>query len=310
MFESYQHNDFEEKNMIQKANVSYFKTRKGWRKYEASYNKTLQNWPVDYTSHYIKTRYGTTHIVVSGSESSPPLLLLPAAGLSATLWIHNVSELSHQFRTYAVDILGEPGKSVQFKPLKERTDCAEWLIDILNHLEIKKCFITGISFGGWFGLNFALYAPNRVEKLVLLAPAASLWKFSLPILISLKFGRFQWIFPTKLTQASLYSISTQKNNFNRNFVKQFGIGIKEFRFPKDGVFPSKYSDNELKQLKPSTLILIGEKEVIYDPKKALKRAKTLIPDVEVDLIPDASHLLNVDQSNIVNQKIIEFLNEK
>ena len=57
----------------------------------------------------------------------------------------------------------------------------------------------------------------------------------------------------------------------------------------------------------STLVLIGKNEVIYDPQKALKRASDQIPNIRTKLIPEAGHLLNVDQPELLNDLLQEFL---
>ncbi|MHA2238841.1 MAG: alpha/beta fold hydrolase [Candidatus Hodarchaeales archaeon] len=295
------------KSAVKNKKISGFKSEAGLNKYLDAYKVILDNWPVEYQISEISTRFGTTHVIGCGSWTSPPLLLLPAAGLSSTLWIHNIADLSTHFRVYAIDILGEPGKSKQEKLLRERVDAAEWLIDVLEGLQIKKVNICGISFGGFLSLNFALYAPERVDKLILLAPAASLLKFKLGILVSLKLGGIQWMMPTRMTISSLKLINLQANNRNEFFTKQFGIGIKTFRFPKDSIFPTVYTDEELRSLRTKTLLLIGDKEVIYDPEKALDRAVNLISNVETHLIPNASHLLNIDQPKMINDSIIDFL---
>ncbi len=290
--------------------LSGFNSQSGLNKYIEAYTTTLDNWPVEYQQLEIPTGYGSTHIIACGKKSSPSLLLLPAAGLSTTLWIHNAAELSKQYRVYFVDIIGEPGLSKQEKLIQTRTDAAEWLIDVLDGLKIGKTSIGGLSFGGWLSLNLALYAPDRVNKLILLAPAASLLKFKFGIYLSLKFGKFQWMMPKRLTINSLKLINVQANNRNEFFTQQFGIGIKTFRFPKDSIFPIVYTDEELSSLKLKTLLLLGDSEVIYDPKKAINRAKRLISNIDTRLLPNASHLLNIDQPKMVSDLIIEFLEKK
>jgi pimeloyl-ACP methyl ester carboxylesterase len=290
-----------------KKKISHFTSSNNQEKYYAAYNATLEQWPVEFTTVTLETRYGSTHVISCGPEDGPPLVLLAAAGLSGTLWIHNIAELSVKFRVHVIDIIVEPGKSIQTRPLESREDAGEWLIEVFDELGLEQANLAGISFGGWVSLNFALHAPNRVNKLLLLAPAASFSKFNRSILLSLKFGRFQWILPTKLTTSSLNLLTTKKEMLNKTFVNQFGLGIKYFRYPKGSVFPSVFTDEELSSLRTPTLLLLGDKEVIYDPRKALQRAERLIPEITSRLIPDAGHLLNVDQPSLLADGLIEFI---
>ena len=98
---------------------------------------------------------------------------------------------------------------------------------------------------------------------------------------------------------------------NELFVEQFVLGMKHFRpRPQIRVLPTVFTDDELRQIKAYTMLLIGGKEVIYDPEVAVKRAQQLIPNIEAEVIPNASHGLPMEQAELVNERILEFLNQK
>jgi hypothetical protein len=78
------------------------------------YDARLEEWPVPYESVFVDTAYGKVHAIVSGPEDAPPLLLLHASGVSGWSWLYNVEELSKHYRTYAIDTLGDAGKSVEY----------------------------------------------------------------------------------------------------------------------------------------------------------------------------------------------------
>ena len=98
---------------------------------------------------------------------------------------------------------------------------------------------------------------------------------------------------------------------NELFVEQFVLGMKNFRpHPQIRVLPTVFADGELRQIKAPTLLLIGGKEVIYDPEVAVNRAKQLIPNIEAEVVPNASHGLPLEQAELVNERILEFLNQE
>jgi len=79
--------------------------------------------------------------------------------------------------------------------------------------------------------------------------------------------------------------------------------------PKLGL-PSKFSDEELKKTKVPTLLLIGQEEVIYNNiNKTIERAKKFISGICIIIIPNAGHLPNIDQPEMVNKHILKFLNQ-
>ena len=56
--------------------IRIFKSFEAEEQYNIAYNALLNKWPVPYDEHYIKTRFGDTHVIASGSKDNPPLILL------------------------------------------------------------------------------------------------------------------------------------------------------------------------------------------------------------------------------------------
>ena len=69
----------------------------------AVYDAALAHWPVPYDELDLPTRFGGTHVIVSGPDDAPPLVLLHGNWATATMWSSTIAELSRDFRTYAVD---------------------------------------------------------------------------------------------------------------------------------------------------------------------------------------------------------------
>ncbi|MDF2627537.1 MAG: carboxylesterase [Symbiobacteriaceae bacterium] len=285
-----------------------FKTPAGEAAFMACYDAALTAWPVAYQALHLPTRFGTTHVIAGGPADGPALVLLHASGTSSAVWIRNVAALSQTYRTFLVDIVGEPNKSVWSAPFRSRSDCAAWLADVMGGLGLKRAHLGGISYGGWQALNFALAAPEQVESLVLLAPAASFAKFRMafflhflgPMLLPSKDrvrGTFRWL-------------SANGQVVDERLAEQMYLAVRHFRFAKGGVFPTVYTDDELRRLRPPTLLLIGDHEVIYDPSRALDRARRLITGIEADLVQSAGHLLNMEQPDVVNGRMLAFLNRQ
>lgn len=53
-----------------------FKSPEGKDKFMVFYDSVLSNWPVPYDSLTVPTRFGSTHIIVSGPKDAMPLVLL------------------------------------------------------------------------------------------------------------------------------------------------------------------------------------------------------------------------------------------
>jgi pimeloyl-ACP methyl ester carboxylesterase len=122
----------------------------------------------------VPTAYGDTHIIISGPEDGQPLVLIPGSMADATIWSGTIAAFAHTYRVYALDTMGDVGKNKMIEPLPDPAGAAEWLTDVLDALEIDKAYMVGYSQGGFFTANYAIHKPERLKKIVLLAPAATL----------------------------------------------------------------------------------------------------------------------------------------
>jgi hypothetical protein len=91
---------------------SIFKALELEKQYMGVYEAVLGLWSVPHEALDVATRFGTTHINASGPENAPAMVLLPGFGPNSTQWFPNIAALSSQFRVYALDTIGQPGKSV------------------------------------------------------------------------------------------------------------------------------------------------------------------------------------------------------
>ncbi|MFN2229519.1 MAG: alpha/beta fold hydrolase [Anaerolineae bacterium] len=271
----------------------------------AAYEAMLGLWPIPHCSLHVVTRWGSTHVVAAGPAGAPALLLLHGMGLSATMWFSNVADWSRHYRLYAVDTIGSPGKSVAVKPLRGSADWARWLGDVLDGLQIAQCDLVGHSHGGWLALNLGLRVPERVERLVLLAPAASFVplvpRFYLQGIPMLLLPRRLWI--TRFMRW----MTAEGFVVDERFVTQFVLGIRYL--PPRGTFPTVFSDRELGQIGAHTLLLVGEKEVLYNPWRAVNRARRRMPHLQADVVPNASHGLPMEQPAWVNERVLRYLGQ-
>jgi len=298
--------------------ISVFRSAEGEAQYHAAYNAVLKQWPVPYEELFMPTRFGDTYVIVSGPVSANSLVLLPSSGSGAVQWIKNIAAFSQHYRTYAIDVIGEEGKSVVTHPICNhwRQNFAIWMKEIFDGLSIDSTYIVGNSLGGFLTFNTALYLPERVKKIVLISPAATFvqmwpWYWNLLIprgiylstpawigdrlnLVRLVNRAFAWIwkdFPIVDPMAKLRTI--------RNIAGH----------PRNRIFPPVYSDKDLRQVQTPILLLIGEHEVIYKPEDAVRRATRLVPNLKAEILPNANHSAQVTAPELVNVRILDFLAE-
>ncbi|MEM9067335.1 MAG: alpha/beta fold hydrolase [Myxococcota bacterium] len=100
----------------------------------------------------------------------PVLLLVHGLGSSSLAWMRCVEQLCERHRVIAVDL---PGFGESEKPKYHYTLSfyASRLVTFLDAMSIARCHWVGHSMGGQIAVWAALRHPERVESLVLVAPA-------------------------------------------------------------------------------------------------------------------------------------------
>ena len=100
--------------------IPMFTSPEGETEVMSTYEAIMKQWTVPYKELSISTSFGETHVIASGPESAPPVVLLHALLASAMSWYRNVETLSQSYRVYAVDVIGEGNKSRPIKPIAGR----------------------------------------------------------------------------------------------------------------------------------------------------------------------------------------------
>ena len=284
---------------------SPFKTPDGEKVFLAAYDAAMKLWPVPYEEVEIPSRFGTTHVLVCGQKGAPPLVLLHGYWATSAMWSANIGDFSKDYRVYAIDVMGQPSRSMPAEPIRDAADYVTWLTATLDALHLERVSLVGMSFGGWLALRYAVAAPERVQQLVLLSPGGFLpmvRQFSLR-------GLLMVFFPTRVTVNSFMIWLGFTATDARPVLELMYLGSKHFRVPVETsrVMPTVFSDDELNAMRVPTLLLIGDHEVISDPAKALARARRLVPNLEGELVPRCRHEMCVSQSRIVDARVLEFL---
>jgi pimeloyl-ACP methyl ester carboxylesterase len=266
--------------------TALYKTPEGAKIVMAIYDDALKNWPIPYETRMITTRHGDTFVIASegSNPAAPAVILLHGAGGNSTMWASDVGKFSQRYRVFATDLPGEAGKSAPNRPAWDGPAFAEWLEDVINGLKLDRVTLVALSQGGWTALKFAVTAPDRVEKLVLLSP-----------------GGIVPDRPTFLLRAIATSILGKRviNRFMRSLFgdQQVPDGVIEITArissqfkPRIGIVPI-FTDAELRQLTMPVLLIGGTKDIVRDMDKIAARLRDLLPNLTVQIIAGAGHAL-------------------
>jgi pimeloyl-ACP methyl ester carboxylesterase len=232
------------------------------------------------------------------------MLLLHASGVSSWSWKYNVEELSQSYRTYAIDTLGDVGKSeyASFDNiLKTGEDQANLYAEIADELGIDKAVIVGASDGGAIASHYALNYPERVEKLALLGPMG--YAGANESIIRIMFAQF---FPLEPIQKSTFKWAfSDSDKLIEEFGEWFTLTMTGYTGGAIRVAPSMLSAEQRQSFQMPVMFIFGTRDNLVGDPEAAQALVQDIPDVRVEIV-EAGHLMGGEIPNECNQLILEF----
>ena len=160
---------------------------------------------------------------------------------------------------------------------------------MLDGLHLERAALVGVSLGGALALDFAARRPQRVERLVLLAPSGIGRQRSgflvKAVLLQLLGDRGR----RRLLSSALGVRPGQAGPHEQELGELALLIFKHFRPRLDRV--PLADDATLAGLAPPTLVIAGAQDALLDSHHTARRLRQCAPDVEVRLLPDAGHYL-------------------
>jgi pimeloyl-ACP methyl ester carboxylesterase len=107
--------------------------------------------------------------------TGPPVIAVHGLGATKASFLATVAALAPRFRVIAIDL---PGFGDSDKPVGAPYDAryfATAVVQLLDTLELERAHLIGNSLGGRVTLEVALRAPERVDRIALLAPSMA-WR--------------------------------------------------------------------------------------------------------------------------------------
>jgi pimeloyl-ACP methyl ester carboxylesterase len=253
--------------------------------YFAAYDAVLAQWPVAVEATELRSRYGTTRVHACGPGDGKPLVLLHGGGATSTVWFANVGELSRGHRVYAVDTIGDAGRSVNDGvPVTSLERFMDWLDGLFDGLGLESASLCGHSYGGWLALNYARLGPDRVQRVALLDPT--------DCFAGLRLGyRLRavplFIKPTADRLHAVLSWETAGRRIDPAWLTLMCLGAER---PRTKLVLPRHPDAErLRGLTVPVLVLLAERSRAHDIRKVAANVRRLMPQAGTVVLPGVSH---------------------
>jgi pimeloyl-ACP methyl ester carboxylesterase len=301
---------FEETRAVPKA--STFKTVAARDTYFTAYDDLVASAPMPVTHRDVLTPFGTTHVLLAGDRSLPPLVALHGKMMSATMWLPHLTTLSATHAVVMLDTIGDLGRSIAASSMRTRGDIVTWLDTVLRELMIDRATFVGNSYGAWMATTYAIARPARVERLALIAPAGVFARVRLQWMaraissyaVRPSPARSRRFIESMCASQTLSTLPT--SDFGR-VIEQHVTGAPEFRGASREAYPRTYDAAALSALSMPVLFVVGREETVCNGPRSAALARKRLPRARVELIDDANHAVLDDQQELVDRTLAEFL---
>lgn len=243
------------------------------------------------------------HYRDEGSHDKPTLLLLHGVVSSLHTWDGWVAELKNDYRIIRIDVPGfgltGPLPDGQYQP--ERI--VGMIDQLLDKLEVQELSIAGNSLGGYMAWNYALKRPDRVEKLVLIDPAAypmekAPWVIAIADLPGARELAPLWI-PKSVISMNVSDVYGQSWRIRDGVIDRYydinrrpgnrAAMIDIFRMINNLNDPAQDPSEQIAQISTPTLLMWGDKDRWIPPSQAQQWQRDL-PSLTLKMYPDIGHV--------------------
>ncbi len=240
-----------------------------------------------------------------------PLVLIHAGGLDQQMWEQQVKTFSKNYKVITYDVRGH-GKS---QNTQDQLLEIEDLKAVLAKVGVTQFHLVGLSFGAIIALDYVINEPGKVQKLVLASPGlvgfqeknAEFLGIMSKYVAAIQAGKTEEVVDY-LVRLNALGTKTELpqalDSYVQTSVSQYVKQANHLRIPKLKTLDPL---SQLQSLSLPALVLYGERD--FDFIKA--NAKVLdekLPQSQLQGIPDAAHLINMEQAALFNEKVLAFLN--
>lgn len=269
---------------------------------EKFYTYNLKKWPVTYKEHYVKTTFGITFVLECGTSRKPPLFLLHGAGGTSCMWFKDIKTLSENFHVFAVDIIGDQGRSVMTYKVEKPEMYGQWMEELLNHFSLKKINLVGMSLGASYTAYLGSIIPHRLIKTVCLAPAYTICKT--PLKTILKAIGLALRFNKKNITRFLHYSDAGKLDTNDEWMSRVIDFMAETMVHQRATLMTPYfTDREVKDYKIPCTCYLAELDPWYNALKVKKRFDSLGGNIKIKTVQGEGHMMDFRFSRFILEEL-------
>ena len=258
-----------------------------------------------------KKKIGRIELAWQDEGQGVPVVLLHAFPLNKAMWAEQRRALARRYRLITPDFRGH-GESAVGEEDSTMERLADDLRSLLDELSLEKVVLGGLSLGGYVSFAFYLKYARRVTALILADTRAT------PDTDEGQRARYELAAVAEkegsaaVAERMLPRLLGETTRNTRpvvvDQVRQLILGTPAQGIARAlrGLAVRPDSTPLLLRIYCPVLVLVGSEDVLTPPAEAETMARA-IPQAELEVIPAAGHLSNLEQPEVFTRLLADFL---
>ena len=265
--------------------------------------------PIEVETGFAKFGQSEIYYEMAGS-GEPTVVLIHGGLLDCRMWDDQFEILSHGHRVVRYDASAHGQSALPPDAYWDHAD----LRGLLDHLEIDRAVLVGLSFGGRVAIDFALEDPQRVEAVVAVSSGWGGYRFtSEDYLIERDAMRAAWkagdfenvieAFQRSWTDGP-HRMPEEVDPLVRERVR--AMARNRIESAMEGRVLREPAIDRLSELEVPMLVVVGE----LDVPGILAIADLLVaadPNADLVVVPGVAHMVNLEKPEEFNRILLDFL---
>lgn len=237
------------------------------------------------------------HVRDEGPRDAEPIVLIHGLGASLHTWEPWARALSMTHRVVRFDVPGHgltgPDPSNDYSDARS----VRLLRALLDSLRLEQVVLAGHSMGGRLAWSFAAAHPERIARLVLLAPdgfASPGFEYDRPADVPMVLGIMRWVLPAPLLRANLTPAYADAARLTDSVARRYHDlmlvpGNREALLARLRQTVLTDPEARLSRITAPTLLLWGEDDAMIPVRNAEDYLR-LMPNARVVRLPRLGHV--------------------
>ncbi|PKR80280.1 2-succinyl-6-hydroxy-2,4-cyclohexadiene-1-carboxylate synthase [Brumimicrobium salinarum] len=257
-----------------------------------------------------------SYSIFENKNTSKWVTFVHGAGGSSSIWFRQIRAFKDDFNILLIDLRGHGASKTPIKNINNQKYTFEVVsndvLEVLNHLNIKKSHFIGISLGTILIRDLAERNPERVESMVM---GGAILKLNVRSKFLIKFGN---VFKSVVPYIFLYKLFAFIIMPRKNHKESRSLFVKEAKKLYQKEFKRWYKLTteltpllklfRMKDISIPTFYIMGEQDHLFLP--SIKEVISKHLSAQLHVIKNCGHVVNVEQPVEFNHKVLSFLKKQ